>query len=204
MQVILTALAVTATIMAFRRPGLWQSRFISSVLAFYWAWMAVAYHFVFFTAINAAAWIFGLLFLAGAICFISTGILRNRLQFQFCHCIRGWIGGILIIFALGVYPLMGHLLGHRYPAVPTFGLPCPTTIFTIGMLLVAGSHTPKVVSLVPLIWSVIGSLAAFQLGVIQDLGLLVAGVIGAVALVLTPASAKQSAKPRIVSRSMSL
>jgi hypothetical protein len=195
MQIILTAIAVAATMMVFR-PGRWQGRFISSALAFFWAWMAVVYHFVFFTAINAAAWIFGLVFLAGAFCFISTGTLHNRLQFQVRESIRGWTGGILIIFALVVYPLIGYFQGHRYPTVPTFGLPCPTTIFTIGMLLFVGSHTPRLVFVVPLIWSVIGSAAAFQLGVLQDLGLLVAGVIGAVAFVLTPAPGNQSAKPQ--------
>jgi len=68
--------------------------------------------------------------------------------------------------------------GHRYPRVPTFGLPCPTTIFTLGILLLASFPFPKSVFIVPFLWSVVGTSAAFQLGVLQDLSLLVSGLLG--------------------------
>ena len=177
MQIVLNLLALGAVVLLFR-GGQWQSRLIAAVLSFFCAWMAIAYHFAFFTAINPAAWLFGVLFLAGAIWFPWIGIIRSRLQFLPHGGIHGWAGGMLIVFALIAYPLLGYMLGHRYPAVPTFGLPCPTTIFTIGMLLFAAPPVPRSVFVVPLLWSVIGSIAAFQLGVLQDLGLLVAGLIG--------------------------
>ena len=44
------------------------------------------------------------------------------------------------------------------------------------MLLFLVVPMPRSVFVVPLLWAVVGSTAAFQLGVLQDLGLLVAGV----------------------------
>ena len=181
MQIFLNLLALGAVGWLFQHYR-WQSRLVSAVLSFFWAWMAIAYHFVFFTAINPAAWLFGVLFLAGAFWFAWTGVVRERLRFHLRSGIWGWIGGILIMFALLIYPWLGYMLGHHYPAVPTFGLPCPTTIFTIGMLLFAAPPVPRSVFVVPLLWSAIGSIAAFQLGVFQDLGLLVAGLIGLAAV----------------------
>src|SRR6478735_636787 len=49
------------------------------------------------------------------------------------------------------------------PAVPTFGLPCPTTIFTIGVLLFAKAPVPRSAFIVPVLWALVGSTAAFTL-----------------------------------------
>jgi hypothetical protein len=177
MQIILNILAITIIILLFRTPHN-SSRLIAAVLSFLWAWMAIAYHFAFFTAINPAAWFFGAFFLAGAIWFAWIGVLKNKLQFRLHGGIRAWLGGLLIVFSLIIYPLLGYLFGHRYPASPTFGLPCPTTIFTLGILLFAVVPFPRSAFAVPVVWSAIGSFAALQLKVPQDYGLLMAGLIG--------------------------
>lgn len=180
MQIVLHLLALGVVVLLFRSTQ-WQRRLIAAVLSFFWAWMAIAYHFALFTAINPAAWAFGTLFMAGALWFTWTGVVKARLRFQPSSGVWGWIGGMLIVFALVIYPWLGYMLGHRYPSVPTFGLPCPTTIFTIGTLLFAAPPVSRSVFVVPVLWSGIGSVATFQLGVLQDLGLVVAGLIGLMA-----------------------
>ena len=185
MQVILNLLAL-GTIALLFRPRSWGGRVISAVLSFFWAWMAIAYHFVFFTAINPAAWLFGAVFLAGALWFAWIGVIKGGLFFGWRGGLRGWAGGALMAYPLVFYPALGHYLGHRYPAVPTFGLPCPTTIFTLGALLFASAPVPRSVFVVPLLWTAVGSMAAFQFGIFQDLGLLVAGLIGLAAMIITP------------------
>jgi hypothetical protein len=84
---------------------------------------------------------------------------------------------ILILFSLIIYPLLGYLLGHIYPSSPTFGLPCPTTIFTFGMLLLNQKKCPIWILIIPLIWSIIGFTAVFQFRVLEDSGLLIAGLL---------------------------
>jgi len=156
---------------------------IAAALAALWAWMALAYHFAYFSAINPAAWAFGAAFLLGSLWFGWVGVVQRRLHFAVGRGWRAWAGIACLAFALVVYPLLGHLLGRSYPAVPTFGLPCPTTIFTLGTLLLATPPVPRSVFVVPVLWAAVGSLAALTLGVYEDLGLLVAGLAGVVAQV---------------------
>ena len=69
-------------------------------------------------------------------------------------------------------------MGHRYPAFPTFGLPCPTTLFTIGLLAFLVTPYRRTVFVVPVLWCFVGSQAAFAFDLQADLGLTVAGGVG--------------------------
>ena len=93
MQIVLTILALAIIILLF-----------AAALSFFWAWMAIAYHFVFFAVINPAAWFFGAFFLAGALWFAWIGVIRNELRFSLHGGIRTWLGGLLIAFSLVIYP----------------------------------------------------------------------------------------------------
>lgn len=191
MPVALNVVALVGVALVFA-PGAWASFLISLILALLWAWMAIAYHIAFFSSINPAAWLFGMGFLLGSLAFAWHGIAKPDLNFRFVRGIRGISGAALIVFALVLYPVIGYFLGHRYPAAPTFGLPCPTTIFTLGLLLFAASPIPKPVLVVPLLWSAVGALAAFQLGVYEDLALVVAGVVTVVVMLVPPAPAQSA------------
>jgi hypothetical protein len=76
-----------------------------------------------------------------------------------------------------VYPLIG-LADHGYPAMPMFGItPCPVTLFTFGVMLVARGPLPRRLLVIPLLWALIGGSAAFLLGVPQDWPLLIGGLL---------------------------
>lgn len=146
-------------------------------LALLWLWMGVAYHLLHFAAINATAYAFGSVMIVQALLLFHAGVIRPRLSFQPAWNKYGVAGGLLLVYALAIYPALGFLFGHRYPFSPTFGVPCPTTIFTFGMLLWTDRPVPKHLLVIPLLWAVVGSSAAWLLGVWEDLGLLVAGVV---------------------------
>jgi len=175
MQVVLIALALVCIGLLFFSRA-WASRAICSILSFLWAWMAIGYHFAFFSEINPGAWIFGAAFLLGGLAFAWFGVVRTGVMLQPALGARGIVGAALIVFTLVIYPIIGYSAGHRYPNAPTFGLPCPTTIFTLGLLLFSVHPVSRWVFVVPLLWAAVGSLAAFQLGVVEDLGLLVSGI----------------------------
>jgi hypothetical protein len=179
-QVVLFLLALACVAGLSFLPGL--ARRIPFALAALWAWMGVAYHFAFFTRINPAAWGFGLLCLGASALFAWQGA-RGALVFRWLPGRRAAAGAALIAYALVGYPVLGVALGAQYPSSPTFGLPCPTTIFTLGVLLFAIRPVPRIVFVIPLLWALIGSVAAFSLGVGQDLGLLVAVAVVLPALV---------------------
>lgn len=160
--------------LAFTRRAI-ASRLISLILALLWLWMGVVYHLLFFTTINKAARLFGSLFIIQSVVFIFVGVLSSRLSFRFRFDAHGLIGGALVTYAVVVYPIIGILLGHPYPAAPTFGVPCPTTIFTFGLLIGAGVNVRFYMLVIPLLWSVMGLWAAISLGMYEDLGLVIAG-----------------------------
>ena len=189
-QVLLLALAVLAVIfIALRRP--WSGAAVSAILAFLWVWLGAAYHLAFFARINPVAYGFGALSIAGGLLFVWHGVLRRRIEFSFVRSLRTGVGVALIAFALLVYPVWATLAGHAYPELPTFGLPCPTTIFTIGVLVLSSGPGLRAVLIVPILWSLVGSQAAFLLDVIPDFGLLVAGVV-AIVLFVRPARARET------------
>lgn len=143
------------------------SRFPAVLLVLQWTWTAVAYHLFFFTRINPAAWAFAMLFLVEA-ALLAWFAWRQPPQFAPVRSRRGALAAMLIGYALA-YPLLAVAGGHTYPRVPTFGLPCPTAILTIGVLIGAGRTFPRIAAVVPMVWSVIGGSAAVFFGVWADL-----------------------------------
>ena len=155
-----------------------RSRWATLVLGFLWAWMGVVYHWFFFTAINPAAWAFGAFFVLQGLLFVLADL--QGLSFRFEGDGYGWIGALFMVYALILYPVLGAAGGHGYPDGPTFGLPCPTTIVTFGVLLWASRRVPVWLVVIPALWSLVGASAAFQFGIPEDYGLLVVGVVGTV------------------------
>jgi hypothetical protein len=145
------------------------------ILASMWLVNGVAYHWTFFSEINTAARAFGLLFVVQALLLLGAPLVSPRFRIEARSDARTVAGLGLAAFAMVVYPLWGRLAGHAYPAVPVFGLaPCPTTIFTIGLLLLGSWRVARWLLVIPVLWSVVGGSAAVLLGVPQDYGLIAA------------------------------
>jgi hypothetical protein len=183
-QLLLYVLALAATALAVRDTRRAAAE-TGGVLALLWAWAAVVYHGLSFSRLDPAAWTFAAAFLAQAALLGWAAVVRDGLRFGRPRGWRGWVGGTLVGYALLLYPLVGLVAGHPLGELPVIGVPCPTTIFTLGILCWA-RPLPRYLLVVPLVWSVIGGSAAFTLGVPQDLGLLAAGAAG-LALLLSPA-----------------
>ena len=197
-QAFLLILALLAMIfVALRRP--WSGVAVSAILAVLWVWLGAAYHLRFFARINPVAYGFGALSITGGLLFAWHGVIHRHLEFAFAKSIRGVLGVALLAFALLGYPLWATLAGHPYPELPTFGLPCPTTIFTIGTLALASGTRLRTVLTIPILWSLMGGQAAFLLDVKPDLGLLVAATV-AVGLFLRSTPRKNPSSPRLAWR----
>lgn len=181
-QAVLLALALLAVVLVLV-PWRWSGVAISAILGSLWLWLGIAYHLAFFAGINPLAYAFAVLSVAGGLVFIWQGVVKQTLTFRLSRDVRGYAGSTLIGFALLVYPVWSIYAGHYYPAMPTFGLPCPTTIFTVGMLAFLRTPYPRSPFVAPVLWCLVGAQAAFRLGVPQDLGLLVAAVAGVMLLV---------------------
>ncbi len=183
MQIVFVLIAILAMILSIRKIKR-SDKIISIALGFFWLWIGIVYHFTYFTSINKAAYFFAALFIFQGLLFLFAGGMGSMLSFKFQPNSYGIVGSLLILYALLIYPVLGYFFGHAYPKNPTFGLPCPTTIFTLGLLLWTDKFVPKYVLAIPLIWSIIGFGAALSLGVIEDYGLLIAGVLGFILIIV--------------------
>jgi hypothetical protein len=169
---LLGVIMVVALVQAQRVTNNKTNYLIGFGLALMWVWAGVAYHGLFFSTINTAAFLFAALFVLQAL-FLIYFTVRRRLEFGTTHGISRWIGWALIVYALLIYPLAGILSGHRYPEIPMFGItPCPVTIFTVGLFVLARPRVPRVLLVIPFLWSLLGGSAVFVLGVAQDWPLL--------------------------------
>jgi hypothetical protein len=168
--IVLTALAALCVLAMFTRL---RSRglLVSAVLGVLWLWLALAYHWAFFSRINPLAGAFAAVSIAGALLFLWHGVHHRRLHFRWQSRPMDWAGAALVGYALLAYPLLNVLTGHRYPGTATFGLPCPTTLFTVGMLAWLEPPFPRSVLVVPTLWCLVGVQAAFLLDMPADLAL---------------------------------
>ena len=176
LQLIFYSMAFAGIYLALK-PSVKSNIVISTLLSFLWFWMGIVYHLVYFTPINNAAYVFGGLFILQGALFFSEGVLKKKLSFKFQKNIYGITGVALIFCALFVYPLLSYSFHHIFPNSPTFGLPCPTTIFTFGFLLMLEKKCPFNIILIPFVWSIIGFTAAFKFGIVEDTLLLLSGLI---------------------------
>lgn len=182
-QFLAYALGILSVVVA-GRGGRHSGRIVFSILTLLWAWMGVVYHMLFFSRINPAAYIFGAFFIAQALLFLLFGVLSKRMTFRFTLNTSSVIGAILMTYAVIIYPLLNYVFGHAYPNMPVFGVaPCPVTIFTFGILFWAQEKLPKTLLVIPLLWSVIGVVAAIKLGVVEDYGLAIAGLVGVMLII---------------------
>jgi Family of unknown function (DUF6064) len=192
LQFVAAGLGLLAVTLLLWRPK-WADGAIAAVLCTFWLAMAIGYHWTYFSAINDAAYVFGALFALAALVFLVEGVIRGRMNFAIIPGFRAWLAIVLVVYSFVVYPLVGLLVTHPYPETPLFGVaPCPTTIFTLGLLLLVRHPSPWVPALIPLLWSVIGGSAAFLLDVPQDLGLLAAAVAWLVGSLIRPVRATAS------------
>lgn len=162
-----------------RRSWPWAQLAIGMVAAL-WLWTGIAYHKAFFAMLTPAGEIFASIFIAEA-GLLLISVWQNGSSFERASRASIVTGTLLIGYALLLYPAIGTLLGHHYPAMPTFGTPCPTTIFTFGIFCLLPASIPRFAVAIPVLWMLIASSAAVSFGVYQDFGLVVA-VVAAIAV----------------------
>jgi hypothetical protein len=176
-QIALVALALLIVYAAWRA----RTRVALVLLSALWLWTGAVYDKHFLGTLTPAGQIFGSLFIAQAALLLiaawtapSTAGRRPAASAGRRPAVPG---AILIAYALVLYPAIGALVGQRYPAMPTFGTPCPTTIFTLGVFCLLAPAVPRFALVIPVLWSVIATTAAVSFGVHEDFALIPAAIV---------------------------
>jgi Family of unknown function (DUF6064) len=189
------ALGLAAVVSLLLAPAR-AHRIIACVLALMWLWNGVCYHWLAFAPINPAAEVFAVVFVVQAMLFMVVALTQHGVSIRLGRDIRSVAGFGFIVYASLIYPALGLWAGHGLMAGPMFGVaPCPTTIFTIGLLLLMRGRGVAWLSVIPFLWSLIGLAAALQLGMIEDLALPVAGLVLIVILAAEALRARRPSDP---------
>lgn len=155
---------------------------LGGLLGFLWLWVGIAYHLAFFASINSAAYVFGGAFILEGLFFLYETFSRKRLEFAFEKSVKDYLGYFFVLFGVIIYPVISFFL-EGYPArTISLGLPCPTTIFTFGLLMLTYQKLPKYLLIIPSLWAIVGTGAAVNFGVYQDYMMIVAAVTASVFL----------------------
>jgi hypothetical protein len=158
---------------------------ISLILSAMWLINGIGYHWMYFAQVNPAARLFAAVFVLQGLLLARVSFTSPDARFRVRTEPASLFGLVCIAFALLLYPAVGWLVGHRYPAMPMFGVaPCPTTIFTIGVLLQGPWRQMRWLLVIPGLWAAVGGSASLLLGVPQDYAL-IATLVALVALAVS-------------------
>jgi len=189
MQVVGFALGLLTLVPLFRSGRVWD-RVVTGVLAFLWLWLGLVFW-------REAAATMAMLY-APTVLFAVQGALflyalvRDRITYGSVELIHTAIGLAFIAYALLGYPLVGLLVGHVYPRAALSPLfPCPAIVLTFGVLLLA-RRVPLYLLVIPTLWAMSGMLW-FYLGMVEDAGLVIAGIVGVIMLIARERAAQPAA-----------
>jgi hypothetical protein len=182
LQIVTGALGVTILALLGRR-GAGPGRSIALILAACWLWIAVEFHLRRYATINWAATYFAAAFGLQALLLLWMGVLRGRIATASAVPLRRRIGLWLFLFALIAQPALALAAG-RAIEVEWFGVaPDPTTVATLGVLLLASDRIPWSAMVVPLAWCAISGAFAIALRLPDAPVMPLAGLLAVVAAI---------------------
>lgn len=154
-QILSLALGVAMVLMLLR-PVRGGGRLIPVILGVQWLWIAWAFFFERYAAINwAAIYIAPAFALEGAL-LIAAGVAGPGLRFV-RRGGRGFAAGlVLFTAALVLYPLIAPLLQRPWAAAEIFGIaPDPTAVATLAILALAAGRLRVGLMVIPVLWCVV-------------------------------------------------
>ena len=169
MQILAYMLGVIALFLVFHKYK-WSIWVISSILAFFWIWVALMFWLPSAMQGFTLAYAFILLFLIEGILLLIQAF-KPQGFFGSNNKTTTAIALVMVGYAMVGYPLFGLLIGRDLPQTPPFALtPCPLVLFTLGMFLLTDSKVALWMILTPFIYGSSGVIWV-SMGIWEDIGL---------------------------------
>lgn len=174
MQVVAYIIGIVSLFFVIKRTE-YSNRIIAAILSFLWLWIGIVFFLLYFAPIFSLHYVSGGLFIIQGIMFLAI-VIRPRVSFGCKRDVYSVVGIFFIAYSMIGYPVVGYLLGRQ--SAPFGVYPCPTTVFTFGLLLLIDKKVPKLLLVIPLLWALIGGIPPLFVGIFEDIGLIVAGLLG--------------------------
>lgn len=175
LPIFILVLGVAALFFTFIRKK-YSDHILTGILSFLWLWTAVVFFLIYFGPVYDFAYLFGALFLIQGVLFLLA-VLKPQFSFVFKNDAYSIVGILFIAYALLGYPVFGYFLGPTFPHLILLGFPCPIGVFTFGLFLMTEKSLPKRYLIIPFIWGISGFMPV-SMGIFEDLGLIVAALLG--------------------------
>ncbi|MDD5564580.1 MAG: DUF6064 family protein [Thermoanaerobaculaceae bacterium] len=176
LQLVAYALAITAVLLALKGSRR-SSQAVLVIVALFWLWVGLVFNGMYLGAITRGAVVAAVVFVLQGVVLVRAAFSAGGLGFRARADAYGITGGALVLYATLGYPAVEYLLGRGFPRSLPFGLvPCPTTVFTLGVLLWSTTRVPRHVLAIPFLYS-LGGVGPVSNGIVEDAGLVVAGVV---------------------------
>ena len=164
------------------KPAKYSSIIILAVLSFFWLFNGIVFCFIYWAPSHIFGYIFGIFCTVQGLLFLYS-LIRSDIKIVPPNKTYLLIGMLFFLYSMIGYQLFGYYLDHIYPKFFPVGLvPCPTTIFTLGLLIIINTKIPIKYIAIPLIISLGGLLAAYN-GIYEDIGLIILGVWGTILII---------------------
>ena len=179
LQIISYILIIIALLFSFVATN-YAPKIVFSILSFLWLFNGIVFSLIFWAPSHMFGYFFGVCFVIQGLLFLS-GIKKSEIKTGKVNKMFTIFGILFVLYAAVGYQLFGYSLGHVYPKFFAVGLvPCPTTILTFGIFLIIGNIPFKYYA-IPLVIALGGFLPAYN-GIYEDVGLVIAGILGSVFL----------------------
>ena len=172
------------------KPTNYSPKIVLAILSFFWLFPGIVFCFLYWAPSHLFGYIFGIFCVLQGIMFLYS-IIKSDITIGSQDITYTLIGILFVLYAIIGYQIFGYYLGHIYPKFFAVGLvPCPTTIFTFGIFLIINKKIPIKYYVIPLMVSLGGFLAAYK-GIYEDIGLIIAGILGTILIIQRDAQVKR-------------
>jgi hypothetical protein len=194
-QIVAYVLAAAAVLFAILNRGI-SGKLVSAILAAYWLWVGIAFNWISFAKLYPPAIVFAVLFVIQGITLAARGVFRDDLAFGVRADAYGVVGGVCVLYGMFGYQAIEYLLGRGYPRALLVGLvPCPTAIFTLGVLLWTTRRLPLYVLVIPFLYSLTG-VVPVSIGIVEDIGLIAAGLAATAMIMYRDRAKRRASRPK--------
>jgi len=163
LQVITLAAGLIIILFVGWRPGA-SARLVALILAILWTFVGWFFLWNRYANINWAAAHIAPAFAVEGVLLLVIGSLGDGLAFD-RRGLAGWIGYLILAFALAGAPLLAPLQGRGWATSEVFGIaPDPTAIATLGVLLLARGRLLPLLVPIPILWCLLSGMTLSTMG----------------------------------------
>jgi len=180
----LALIAVLLVLFRFTRPGSRDNGLMNSFLALLYAIAGLETFYPSFLGEVRVEYISGAVIMWIFSSFFVWDIFHKKTDFRLSPQIDLRVLSLLLMsYGIFIYPLVEWALGFTWPRMVLFGAECPSTIFTIGLLIGSIPQVNKIIYIALSIGAIISGGTFAMLGATFDIAYFASGVCGLLMLI---------------------